>query len=54
MASLARENGRTYRIHWRFRVRVGPLAGEPVEGSVQLGRCTRAAARKHLRKVDAW
>ena len=54
MASLAKEGGGIWRIHWRFRVRVGPRAGEEIEGSLQLGRCTRTAAKARLREIDAW
>ena len=54
MASLCKENGRVYRIHWKFLVRVGPRAGERIEGSLQLGRCTRTVAKAKLRESDAW
>ena len=54
MASLAKERRNLYRIHWKFKVRVGPRAGETLEGSLQLGRCTRAAAKSKLREIDEW
>ncbi len=54
MASLAKEQGKLYRIHWKFQVRVGPRAGETIRGSLQLGRCTKAAAKTKLREIDEW
>ena len=54
MACLTKEQGAYYRIHWKFKARVGPRAGELVEGSLYLGRCTRAAAKARLREVEEW
>ncbi len=54
MASLNKERNSVFRIHWKFRIRVGPRAGEIVEGSLQLGRCTKNAAKAELRKIDEW
>lgn len=54
MASLAKESGGIWRIHWRFRVRAGPRTGYEIEGSLQLGRCTKTAAKARLRETDAW
>ncbi len=54
MASLNKERNSVFRIHWKFRIRVGPRAGEIVEGSLQLGRCTKTAAKAELRKIDEW
>lgn len=54
MACLTKEKGNIYRIHWKFQVRVGSRTGETVEGSLQLGRCTRAAARGRLRGIETW
>jgi site-specific recombinase XerD len=54
MASLSKEKSGIYRIHWRFKVRVGPRASEKLQGSLQLGRCTRAAAKAKLREIDEW
>ncbi len=54
MASLAKEKGKYYRIHWKFVVGAGPQAGQTIEGSLYLGRCTRAAARIRLREVEIW
>lgn len=54
MASISKEKGNCYRIHWRFKVRAGPRAGDLIRGSLQLGRCTRAAARSRLREFDEW
>jgi len=34
MASLTKEYGKYYRIHWRFKVTVGPKTGQTFEGSV--------------------
>ena len=33
MASLAKEKGKYYRIHWKFVVTAGPQAGQTIEGS---------------------
>jgi len=54
LASLSKEKNSVFRIHWKFRVRAGARAGEVIEGSLQLGRCTRAAAKAELRKIDEW
>ncbi len=54
MASLCKEKGKLYRIHWKFKVRLGPRVGETIEGSFQLGRCTRTAAKAKLREIDEW
>jgi hypothetical protein len=54
MASFSKEKNDVFRIHWKFKVRVGPRAGEVIEGSLQLGRCTRTAAKAELRKIDKW
>ncbi len=54
MASLFTERGNAFRIQWRFKIRVGPRAGEIVKGSLQLGRCTKAAAKAKLRQIDEW
>ncbi len=54
MASLAKEKGAIYRIHWKFKIRVGPRAGETIKGSLQLGRCTKAAAKTKLRDIEDW
>ncbi len=54
MASLSKEKRNLYRLHWKFKIRVGPRAGETIEGSLQLGRCTKAAAKARLREIDAW
>lgn len=54
MASLSKERGNSYRIHWRFTIRVGPRSGDTIQGSLQLGRCTRAAANARLREIDDW
>ena len=54
MATFYRERGRSYRIQWKFKVRVGPRAGETVKGGLQLGRCTKAAAKAKLRQIDEW
>ena len=54
MASLAKEKGKYYRIHWKFVVTAGPQAGQTIEGSLYLGRCTRAAARARLRELETW
>lgn len=54
MASLSKHHDRGFRIHWRFTVRVGPLAGEVVRGSLLLGQCTPAAAKARLRQIEDW
>ncbi len=54
MACLTKEKGSIHRIHWKFTVRVGPRAGEVIEGSLPLGRCTRAAAKARLRETETW
>lgn len=53
MASLSKEKS-GYRIHWKFAIKAGPRAGELIEGSLSLGRCTKAIAKTHLRKMDEW
>lgn len=52
MASLNNERKSVYRIHWRCKIRVGPRTGETVEGNLQLGRCTKTAAKAKLRDID--
>lgn len=54
MATFFVERGRSYRIQWKFKIRVGPRAGETVKGGLQLGRCTKAAAKAQLRQIDEW
>jgi len=54
MASISLNKAKGYRIHWRFKVLSGPRTGELVVGSLLLGRCTRAAAKAHCRKIEAW
>ena len=54
MASLCKERRDQYRIHWKFKVRIGPRAGETIEGSFHLGRCRRTEAKAELRKIDEW
>ncbi len=54
MASLTRQKGKYYRVFWKFKVSAGPKSGETIEGSVYLGRCTRAAARARLREIESW
>ena len=54
MASLFQERGNSFRIQWRFKIRVGPRAGEIVKGSLQLGRCRRSDAKARLRDMDKW
>jgi hypothetical protein len=52
MASLAKEKGKDYRVHWKFTVSAGPQAGRMIDGSLYLGRCTRASARAWRREVE--
>ncbi len=33
MASLSKERSNKFRIHWKFKVKVGVRAGETIEGS---------------------
>ena len=54
MACLTREKGRYYRLHWKFRINAGPQAGQTMEGSQYLGRCTRAVAKVRLRELETW
>lgn len=54
MACISHHKIKGYRVHWRFTVKAGPRAGEAVRGSLLLGRCSKAAAKAHLRKVEAW
>lgn len=54
MASLSQHHEKGFRIHWRFTIRAGPLAGETVRGSLLLGRCTPAAAKARLRQIEDW
>lgn len=54
MASLSNDKTKGYRIQWRSGVRVGLRAGETVSGSLLLRRCTKAAARAELRRIEAW
>ncbi|MFH1109492.1 MAG: hypothetical protein V1790_09890, partial [Planctomycetota bacterium] len=54
MASLTHHKTKGYRVYWRFTVRSGPRTGEAVSGSLLIGRCSKAAAKVHLRKVEAW
>ena len=54
MASLAKEKGKYHRIHWNFKVTAGPQTGRPIQGSIYIGRCTRAAAKARLREVEVW
>jgi site-specific recombinase XerD len=54
MASLSKHQHKGYRIHWRFTVRVGPMAGEVVRGSLLLGNCTPVAAKTQLRQTQDW
>jgi len=54
MASLFQERGNSFRIQWRFKIRVGPRVGEVVKGGLQLGRCCRAAAKARLRRIGDW
>lgn len=54
MATFYLDRGRSYRIQWRFKIRVGPRAGETVKGGLQLGRCRRATAKAKLRQIDEW
>ncbi len=54
MACLTREKGKYYRIHWKFTIRAGPQAGQAIDGSFYVGRCTRAAAKAKLRELEAW
>jgi len=53
MASLAKEKGKYYRIHWKFVVTAGPQAGQTIEGSLYLGRCTRAVRVNTVDEADA-
>lgn len=54
MACLNKEDGKYYRIHWKFKVTAGPKTGQTYEGSVYLGRCTRAAAKARMREIEDW
>jgi hypothetical protein len=54
MASLSKERKSTFRIHWRFKVKLGPRAGETFEGSLHLGRCTKTAAKAKQREIEEW
>jgi len=54
MASLSNHQHKGYRVHWRFTVRVGPLTGQTLRGSLLLGACTAAAAKARLRQVEDW
>lgn len=54
MACLTHDKSKGYRIQWRFTIRVGPRTGETITGSLLLGRCARAAARKRLREYQDW
>ena len=37
MASLTRQKGKYYRVFWKFKVSVGPKAGQIIDGSIYLG-----------------
>ena len=54
MASLVKEKGKYYRVHWKFTVSAGPQAGKTIEGSLYLGRCTRGTAKVRLRELETW
>jgi len=54
MACLAKERQNTYRIHWKFTVKLGPRAGEVIQGSLHLGRCTKTAAKAKQREIEDW
>jgi hypothetical protein len=54
MASLSKHQEKGFRIHWRFTVRVGPMTGELIRGSLLLGNCTPAAAKARLRQIEDW
>ena len=54
MASLTRQKGKYYRVFWKFKVSAGPKTGQTIEGSVYLGRCTRATAKARLREIESW
>lgn len=54
MASLTKERNSTFRIHWRFKVKLGPRTGETLEGSLYLGRCTKTAAKAKQREIEDW
>lgn len=54
MASLGKHHDKGFRIQWRFTIRAGPRAGEPIRGSLLLGRCTPAAAKARLRQIEDW
>lgn len=34
MACLSKERNSSYRIHWKFKAKLGPRAGETFEGSL--------------------
>lgn len=54
MACLSKERNDSYRIHWKFKVKLGPRAGEIIEGSLHLGRCTKTAAKAKQREIEGW
>ncbi len=54
MASLAKEKGKYYRIHWSNKVTAGPQAGRSIPGSIYIDRCTRVVAKTRLREVEVW
>ena len=53
-ACLSIERNNAYRLHWKFKVRLGPRAGETFEGSFHLGRCTKTAAKAKQREIEEW
>lgn len=54
MACLSKERNDSYRIHWKFKAKLGPRAGETFEGSLHLGRCTKTAAKSKQREIEEW
>lgn len=54
MACLSKERKDCFRIHWKFRIRLGPRSGELIEGSIFLGRCTKTAAKAKQREIEEW
>jgi integrase len=54
MACLSKERNESYRIHWKFKAKLGPRAGETFEGSLHLGRCTKTSAKAKQREIEEW
>jgi hypothetical protein len=52
MACLSKERKDSNRIHWKFRAKLGPRAGETFEGRLHLGRCTKTAAKAKQRDIE--